>query len=109
MGERDRQRCLANTCRSAKGDEPASGQVLSHDVDICIPPDDPCRPRGQVDIWNSPCRDGRLGRRPRVLDRRHEAIASSRDIRYVALAVLTITQGTPQLSDVEAKAALVDG
>jgi hypothetical protein len=109
MGEGNGQRCLTDTCRPAKSDKPASEQVLGQREDVCAPPDYPGRPRGKVKIRSSIPRVHLLGRLPPVVDRSHKAVASSRNVRYVMLAILTVAQGTPQLSDVEAKATLVNG
>jgi hypothetical protein len=38
----------------------------------------------------------------------HERVAPPRDVRYIAVAILTVAQGTSQLGDVEAEAGLID-
>src|SRR5579864_6949120 len=66
----------------------------------------PTRPGRTRPLVLFPC--ALLERQDLTTDARDEAITSSGNVHDVALTALAITQGAPQLGDVEAQAALLD-
>nr|WP_238578702.1 hypothetical protein [Inquilinus limosus] len=113
MRHRRRHRGLADPAGADDGDEARRGQLLRQGPHAVLPPHHPRQPRRQEGGAGEGGADrGRALRhrrgRTRPQDRRHEAVAPSRQRRDVARAVLAVAQRLAQPGDVEAQAALLD-
>ncbi len=108
FGDPQGQGGLADTGRSHQGQAAPDRQLPDQTADQRITPDHRCQPRRQVVPGRVQPLDGHRQRFVFVPDRGNETVAALGQVDDVALAVLAVTQGPAQGSDMHPQVDVLD-